>query len=550
MAPCTSLASLWCGPAAIPIGRQLVLAPHRRLPHVVAHQPALPPALPRAGHRDLPGDGGRPRPWLFFVSIVLHELGHPPSGPLKEGMKIEGHHPLAVRRRGEVSSACSPRRGPELADRRGGPASSPWPWRCCSGLLVHRGVSLWGCRCRCGACSNTWRRSTSLVVIFNLVGRRCRSTEGGSCGPSCGKRRAELPLGPPGPAGHPRGRRSASSWGVYGRLRPSPSARWRPASGWPSWASSSSMQPGAEASYGAVDGTLQRARVGRPDDAQPRWSSPPRPRPSTTCSCEWPARAAPLPAYPRRRPGRARRADLAAAGPARSARRTGRNRTVAEADDRPRGTGWRSCRRNTPMRQATRCHPGERRARSRHGGGTDRGPGVDPRRGKGFLQAPTSGPTTPRPRRRPPHGGWGVWAPLAGAGWLLGVPSGTPPVYVLSPGPASDVSHDMTITGVPARIPSAPLPAHDPCVPTSTAALCPTSSRCFSGPHRAMVTTRRRRPRSPSRDLMFEERPGSWPAAAAARARGISVTADGARGVQGHRQPRQGSPGGGQPEDR
>src|SRR5205807_9414046 len=29
-----------------------------------------------------------------------------------------------------------------------------------------------------------------------------------------------------------------------------------------------------------------------------------------------------------------------------------------------------------------------------------------------------------------------------------------PPLYVLSPGPASDVSHDMTISGVPARVPA------------------------------------------------------------------------------------------------
>src|SRR5947207_1525452 len=98
-----------------------------------------------------------------------------------------------------------------------------------------------------------------------------------------------------------------------------------------------------------------------------------------------------------------------------------------------------------------------------------------------------------------------------------------PPVYILSPGPATDVSHDMTITGVPVRTP--------------TVAYLLTTVRAeqhtaladiveLFRPHRAMVTTADVGSIA-FQDLMFDES-RVLAAAAAARARGITVTLTGA----------------------
>jgi len=54
-----------------------------------------------------------------------------------------------------------------------------------------------------------------------------------------------------------------------------------------------------------------------------------------------------------------------------------------------------------------------------------------------------------RPRRRRLAGGGIALAVLVGLGIVW-----HPPIYILSPGPATNVSHDMTITGVPSRTPA------------------------------------------------------------------------------------------------
>jgi PDZ domain-containing protein len=133
------------------------------------------------------------------------------------------------------------------------------------------------------------------------------------------------------------------------------------------------------------------------------------------------------------------------------------------------------------------------------------------------------GPVQPqlRRRRRRLAGGVGALAALV----VLGV-VWHPPVYILSPGPASDVSHDMTITGVPVRSPSAPYLLTTVRADQHTALLDVVE---MFRPHRAMVTTADVGSIA-FQDLLFEES-RVLAAAAAARARGIPVTLTGA-GVQ------------------
>jgi PDZ domain-containing protein len=101
-----------------------------------------------------------------------------------------------------------------------------------------------------------------------------------------------------------------------------------------------------------------------------------------------------------------------------------------------------------------------------------------------------------------------------------------PPVYVLSPGPATDVSHDMTITGVPVRTPTVPYLLTTVRADQHTALADIVE---MFRPHRAMVTTADVGSIA-FQDLMFDES-RVLAAAAAARARGIAVTLTGA-GVQ------------------
>jgi PDZ domain-containing protein len=101
-----------------------------------------------------------------------------------------------------------------------------------------------------------------------------------------------------------------------------------------------------------------------------------------------------------------------------------------------------------------------------------------------------------------------------------------PPVYILSPGPASDVSHDMAITGVPVRTPSVPYLLTTVRADQHTALVDIVE---MFRPHRAMVTTADVGSIA-FQDLMFEES-RVLAAAAAARARGIPVMLTGV-GVQ------------------
>src|SRR5437879_2915459 len=126
-----------------------------------------------------------------------------------------------------------------------------------------------------------------------------------------------------------------------------------------------------------------------------------------------------------------------------------------------------------------------------------------------------------RRRRRTLMGGVGALAALV----VLGV-VWHPPVYILSPGPASDVSHDVTITGVPARTPSVPYLLTTVRADQHTALVDIVE---MFRPHRAMVTTADVGSIT-FQDLLFEES-RVLAAAAAARARGIPVTLTGA-GVQ------------------
>ena len=98
-----------------------------------------------------------------------------------------------------------------------------------------------------------------------------------------------------------------------------------------------------------------------------------------------------------------------------------------------------------------------------------------------------------------------------------------PPVYILSPGPATDVSHDMTITGVPARTPAAAYLLTTVRADQHTALADIVE---MFRPHREVITTADVGSIA-FQDQMFEES-RVLAAMAAAAAKGIHVTLTGA----------------------
>ena len=445
---------------------------------------------------------------MFFVSIVLHELGHA-FRALKEGMKIEG---ITLWLFGGVARFLGmfPSAGAELRIAVAGPLVSV-ALAVLFGLLVTAGQPL-GLPVPVRGVLEYLAAINVLVVIFNLVpalpldgGRILRSL--------LWKRRGDFPSATRTAA--TLGQAFGFLLGAYGVY--AISQRQMTTGVWVALVGVFIVNAArAEASYGAVDGTLQRARVG--DLMTP---NPVVVAPGTTIDdllLRVAAQGSPLPAYPVADQGElVGLISLQRAGSIRPEDRA--SRTVAEAMTPRERVAVLSP--DTPMRQALGAIQASDEPAVVTEGGRIAGlvSILDVAR---VLQAHL-GPNHARPRRR--HrtvvGGVGALAALV----VLGV-VWHPPVYVLSPGPASDVSHDMTITGVPARIPSAPYLLTT--VRADQHAALVDIVEMFR-PHRAMVTTADVGSIA-FQDLMFEES-RVLAAAAAARARGIPVTLTGA-GVQ------------------
>jgi PDZ domain-containing secreted protein/Zn-dependent protease len=445
---------------------------------------------------------------MFFVSIVLHELGHA-FRALKEGMKIEG---ITLWLFGGVARFLGmfPSAGAELRIAVAGPLVSV-ALAVLFGLLVTAGQPL-GLPVPVRGVLEYLAAINVLVVIFNLVpalpldgGRILRSL--------LWKRRGDFPSATRTAA--TLGQAFGFALGAYGVY--AISQRQMATGVWVALVGVFIVNAArAEASYGAVDGTLQRARVG--DLMTP---NPVVVAPGTTIDdllLRVAAQGSPLPAYPVADQGElVGLISLQRAGSVRPEDRA--SRTVAEAMTPRERVAVLSP--DTPMRQALGAIQASDEPAVVTEGGRIAGlvSILDVAR---ILQAHL-GPNHARPRRR--HrtvvGGVGALAALV----VLGV-VWHPPVYVLSPGPASDVSHDMTITGVPARTPSAPYLLTT--VRADQHAALVDIVEMFR-PHRAMVTTADVGSIA-FQDLMFEES-RVLAAAAAAQARGISVTLTGA-GVQ------------------
>jgi PDZ domain-containing secreted protein/Zn-dependent protease len=444
---------------------------------------------------------------MFFVSIVLHELGHA-FRALKEGMKIEG---ITLWLFGGVARFLGmfPSAGAELRIAVAGPLVSvalallfwalasvshplglPVPLR--GGLEYLAAINV-------------------LVVVFNLVpalpldgGRILRSL--------IWKRRGDFPSATRTAA--VLGQAFGFILGAYGIY--AISHRQMATGVWVALVGVFIVNAArAEGSYGVVDGVVGRTRVADLMTPDPLVVSP-----GTTIDDllrRAAAQPSPLPAYPVADEGRLvglislHRADAVPAG-----ERAGR--TVAEAMTPRERVAILSP--DTPMRQALGAIQASDEPAVVTEGGRIAGlvSVLDVAR---VLQAHLGRKDARlRPRNRKLVGGVGGLAALV----VLGV-VWHPPVYILSPGPATDVSHDMTITGVPVRTPSAYLLTT---VRADQHTALVDIVELFR-PHRAMITTADVGSID-FQDQMFEES-RVLAAAAAARSRGIAVTLTGA-GVQ------------------
>jgi PDZ domain-containing secreted protein/Zn-dependent protease len=445
---------------------------------------------------------------MFFASVILHELGHAVRA-LKEGMKIEG---ITLWLFGGVARFLGmfPSAGAELRIAVAGPlvsvALAVLFW-----VLVTVGRPL-GLPVPLRGVLEYLAAINVLVVVFNLVpalpldgGRILRSLLWRWRGdfPSATRTAAVL------------GQAFGFFLGAYGIYAIS---HHQMATGvWVALVGVFIVNAArAEGSYGAVDGTLQRVRV-----ADLMTPNPAVVAPGTTIDdllLQVAAQGSPLPAYPVADRGElVGLISLQQAGSIPAGDRA--SRTVAEAMTPRERVAVLSL--DTPMRQALGAiQASEEPAVVTEG---ERIAGLvsilDVAR---VLQAHL-GPKPPQLRRRHRRlaGGVGALAALV----VLGV-VWHPPVYVLSPGPASDVSHDMTITGVPVRTPSAPYLLTTVRADQHTALVDIVE---MFRPHRAMITTVDVGSIA-FQDLMFEES-RVLAAAAAAQARGIPVTLTGA-GVQ------------------
>ncbi|HWD71188.1 MAG TPA: site-2 protease family protein [Actinomycetota bacterium] len=448
---------------------------------------------------------------MFFVSIVLHELGHA-FRALREGVKIEG---ITLWLLGGVARFLGmfPSAGAELRIAVAGPLVS-----------VALAVAFWllgalghplGMAVPLRGVLEYLAAINVLVVVFNLVpalpldgGRILRSLLWRRRGDFASATRTAAVLG------QGFGILLGAS-GIYAI-----SQRQMATGVWLALIGAFIVNAArAEASYGVVDGTLGRARVDSVMTPNPLVVSP-----GTTIDdllVRAAALASPLPAYPV--------ADQGELVGLISLRRVGSippedraSRTVAEAmTPRERVTVLSP---DTPMRQALGAIQASDEPAVVTEGGRIAGlvSVLDVARAlKAHLGSLGA---AGRRRRRSYRKLLGGVAGLA-AVVVLGV-VWHPPVYVLSPGPATDVSHDMTITGVPVRTPTVPYLLTTVRADQHTALADVVE---MFRPHRAMVTTADVGSIA-FQDLMFDES-RVLAAAAAARARGIAVTLTGA-GVQ------------------
>jgi PDZ domain-containing secreted protein/Zn-dependent protease len=445
---------------------------------------------------------------MFFVSIVLHELGHA-FRALKEGMKIEG---ITLWLFGGVARFLGmfPSAGAELRIAVAGPLVSVglavlfW-------VLVTAGHPL-GLPVPVRGVLEYLAAINVLVVVFNLVpalpldgGRILRSL--------LWRRRGDFPSATRTAA--ILGQAFGFVLGAYGIY--AISQRQMATGIWVALVGVFIVNAArAEASYGAVDGTLRRARVADLMTPDPEVVAP-----GTTIDdllLRVAGQGSPLPAYPVADQGElVGLISLHRAGSVPPADRA--SRTVAEAMTPRERVAVLSP--DTPMRLALGAIQASEEPAVVTEGGRIAGlvSILDVAR---VLQAHL-GPKQPQRRRRRRRliGGVGALAALV----VLGV-VWHPPVYILSPGPASDVSHDMTITGVPVRTPSGPYLLTTVRADQHTALVDMVE---MFRPHRAVVTTADVGSIA-FQDLMFEES-RVLAAAAAARAKGIPVTLTGA-GVQ------------------
>jgi PDZ domain-containing secreted protein/Zn-dependent protease len=373
---------------------------------------------------------------MFFISIVLHELGHA-FRALKEGMKIEG---ITLWLFGGVARFLGmfPSAGAELRIAVAGPLVSV-ALAVVFGVLATVAHPL-GLPVPVEGVVQYLTAINILVVLFNLV--PALTLDGGRILRALlWKRRGDFPSAT----------RTAAALGqafgfALGAAAIVAVSQRQLATGvWMALVGVFLVNAArSEASYGAVDSTLGRVRVGDVMARDPSVVSP------TMTIDELLAHVAgqgsPMPAYPVAEDGElVGLISLLRAGSMPPAQRAGT--TVAQAMTPRERVAILSP--DTPMRQAL----GTIQASNEPAVVTDSGriagtvSVIDVARVLQAQLAPKGGRHRRRNRRL---AGWaGALAVLVGLGVVW-----HPPIYILSPGPATDVSHDMTITGVPARTPS------------------------------------------------------------------------------------------------
>lgn len=375
---------------------------------------------------------------MFFTSIVAHELGHA-FRALKEGMRIEG---ITLWLFGGVARFLGmfPSAGAELRIAIAGPLVSV-------GLaVVFGGVAgagrPLGLPVQVQGVMEYLAAINILVVVFNLVpalpldgGRMLRAL--------LWKRRGDFPAATRTAA--TLGQAFGFALGAAGIV--AISQRQMATGVWLALVGVFIVRAArAEASYGAVDSALGRVRVGDVMARNPSVISPEMTIDQLLLHIS--AQSAPLPAYPVAEDGRlVGLISLLRAGSMSASERAGT--TVAQAMTPRERVAVLSP--DLPMRQAL----GTIQASKEPAVVTDAGriagmvSVIDVARALQGQLAPKGGRRRRRTRRLV---GWAAaLAALVGLGVIW-----HPPIYILSPGPATDVSHDMTISGVPARTPSSP----------------------------------------------------------------------------------------------